>query len=111
MRAFSRAAVAWVTAAAVSHGTISVAIAATNEVSQPNALAAGTTTPVQNADVRVTEPNKPMFLFQPGIDLRQIVDAVTAARAKSVSWQRIGELLGTSAQAAQQRYGAVVEAG
>ncbi len=42
---------------------------------------------------------------------RQIVDAVTAARAKSVSWQRIGELLGTSAQAAQQRYGAVVEAG
>jgi hypothetical protein len=42
---------------------------------------------------------------------RQIVDAITAARANSVSWQRIGELLGTSAQAAQQRYGAVVEAG
>ena len=42
---------------------------------------------------------------------RQIVDAVTAARAKNVSWQRIGELLGTSGQAAQQRYGAVVEAG
>jgi hypothetical protein len=40
---------------------------------------------------------------------RQIVDAVTAARAKGVSWQRIGELLGTSAQAAQQRYGAVIE--
>lgn len=40
---------------------------------------------------------------------RQIVDAVTAARAKNVSWQRIGELLGTSAQAAQQRYGAVIE--
>lgn len=42
---------------------------------------------------------------------RQIVDAVTAARARNVPWQRIGELLGTSAQAAQQRYGAVVEAG
>ncbi len=42
---------------------------------------------------------------------RQIVDAVTAARSKGVSWQRIGELLGTSAQAAQQRYSAVVEAG
>lgn len=40
---------------------------------------------------------------------RQIVDAVTAARSKNVSWQRIGELLGTSAQAAQQRYGAVIE--
>ena len=42
---------------------------------------------------------------------RQIVDAVTAARSNGVSWQRIGELLGTSAQAAQQRYSAVVEAG
>ena len=34
---------------------------------------------------------------------RQIIDAVTAARATSVSWQRTGELLGTSGQAAQQR--------
>ena len=42
---------------------------------------------------------------------RQIVEAVTAARAKGVSWHRIGELLGTSAQAAQQRYSTVVEAG
>ena len=42
---------------------------------------------------------------------RQIVDAVTAARSSRVSWQRIGELLGTSAQAAQQRYGTVVETG
>lgn len=40
---------------------------------------------------------------------RQIVDAITAARSKSVPWQRIGELLGTSAQAAQQRYGALIE--
>jgi hypothetical protein len=40
---------------------------------------------------------------------RQIVDAVTAARSKGISWQRIGEILGTSAQAAQQRYGAVIE--
>ena len=41
---------------------------------------------------------------------RQILDAVTTARANGTSWQRIGELLGTSAQAAQQRYGAVIEA-
>ena len=40
---------------------------------------------------------------------RQIVEAVTAARTKGLSWQRIGELLGTSAQAAQQRYGRLVE--
>ncbi len=42
---------------------------------------------------------------------QQIVDAITAARAKNVPWQRIGDLLGTSAQAAQQRYGVVVETG
>lgn len=40
---------------------------------------------------------------------RQIVDAVVAARNAGISWARIGELLGTSAQAAQQRYSAVVE--
>ena len=40
---------------------------------------------------------------------RQILDAVAAARGKGISWQRIGEILGTSAQAAQQRYGAVIE--
>jgi hypothetical protein len=39
---------------------------------------------------------------------RQIVEAITAARAKNVSWTRIGELLGTSAQAAQQRYSNVI---
>ena len=39
---------------------------------------------------------------------RQIVDAVAAARTAGIPWARIGDLLGTSAQAAQQRYGAVV---
>ena len=29
---------------------------------------------------------------------RQILDAVTAARAKGISWQRIGEILGTWAE-------------
>jgi len=40
---------------------------------------------------------------------RQVLDAVTAARNKGMSWQRIGDILGTSAQAAQQRYGVAVE--
>ncbi len=39
---------------------------------------------------------------------RQIVEAITAARADNVPWQRIGELLGTTAQAAQQRYGNII---
>ncbi|WP_350294258.1 flagellar basal body P-ring protein FlgI [Limnohabitans sp. Rim8] len=82
-----------VTAAAVSHGTISVAISATNEVSQPGPLSNGQTAAVQNADIKVTEPNKPMFLFQPGIDLRQIVDAVNQVGASPSSLIAILEAL------------------
>lgn len=41
---------------------------------------------------------------------RQVVDAVAAARGKGLSWQRIGEILGTSAQAAQSRYEATASA-
>ena len=85
-----------VTAAAVSHGTISVAIAATNEVSQPGALSNGQTAAVQNADIKVSEPNKPMFLFQPGIDLRQIVDAVNQVGASPSSLIAILEALKSS---------------
>jgi len=67
--------------AAVSHGTISVAIAMTNEVSQPGPFSNGQTQAVQNASIAVKEPNKPMFLFQPGVDLRAIVDAVNQVGA------------------------------
>ena len=72
-----------VTAAAVTHGGITVKISATNEVSQPNALAptGAATTAVTNADVAVTEAKNPMFLFKPGVDLRDIVDAVNQVGA------------------------------
>lgn len=40
---------------------------------------------------------------------REVVDAVTVARSSGLSWSKIGEILGTSAQAAQQRYGSLVE--
>lgn len=85
-----------VTAAAVSHGTISVSIAATNEVSQPNAFAQGQTAPVQNANITVAEPNKPMILFQPGVDLRQIVDAVNQVGASPSAMIAILEALKSS---------------
>ena len=65
-----------VTAAAVTHGTISVRIQATNEVSQAGALAqGGQTQAVQNVDISVDEPDSKMFLFEPGIELQDIVDA------------------------------------
>jgi flagellar P-ring protein FlgI len=85
-----------VTAAAVSHGTISVAITATNEVSQPNALSGGQTTQNQNADIKVAEPNKPMFLFQPGVELRQIVEAVNQIGATPSALIAILEALKSS---------------
>ena len=85
-----------VPAAAVSHGTISVAVSATNEVSQPNALAQGQTAEVQNAQINVNEPNKPMFLFQPGVDLRDIVDAVNQVGASPSALIAILEALKSS---------------
>ena len=85
-----------VLAAAVSHGTISVSVAMTNEVSQPGMLSNGTTKEVQNADVKVSEPNKPMFLFQPGVDLRQIVDAVNQVGATPSALIAILEALKSS---------------
>jgi flagellar P-ring protein precursor FlgI len=85
-----------VTAAAVTHGTISVSIAATNEISQPGAFSQGQTAAVQNAEVKVSEPNKPMFLFQPGVDLRQIVDAVNQVGASPSSLIAILEALKSS---------------
>jgi flagellar P-ring protein precursor FlgI len=85
-----------VSPAAVSHGTISVAIAATNEVSQPNALTQGQTAEVQNAQVNVAEPNKPMFLFKPGAELRDIVDAVNQVGASPSALIAILEALKSS---------------
>jgi len=86
-----------VTAAAVTHGSISVSVAVTNEVSQPNMLSQGTTAGVQNAaEIKISEPNKPMFLFQPGVDLRQIVDAVNQVGATTSALIAILEALKSS---------------
>ena len=85
-----------VSAAAVTHGTITVSIATTNEVSQPGPLSQGQTAAVQNSRIEVSEPNKPMFLFQPGIDLRQIVDAVNQVGASPSSLIAILEALKSS---------------
>lgn len=85
-----------VSAAAVSHGTISVSVAMTNEVSQPGMFSNGTTKEVQNADIKISEPNKPMFLFQPGVDLKQIVDAVNQVGATPSALIAILEALKSS---------------
>lgn len=77
-----------VSAAAVSHGTISVRVDALNEVSQPGqpgaingALAPGETVGVTNAEIAVEEPLSNMFVFESGIELQDIVDAVNQVGA------------------------------
>ena len=85
-----------VTAAAVNHGSISVRISAANQVSQPNALGGGDTAVIQNADIEVEEPTVPMFLFEPGVELRDIVDAVNTVGAKPSSLIAILEALKSS---------------
>ncbi len=84
-----------VKAAAVSQGDISVTVDATNEVSQPGAFAppGAETTPVQNAQITVTEENKNMVLFKPGAELRQIVNAVNEIGASPTALISILEAL------------------
>ena len=89
-----------VTAAAVTQGSLSVTISATNEVVQPNTQVAagqagvgGAPTGVANAEIEVAEEIRPMFLFQPGIDLREIVDAVNGVGASPSSLIAILEAL------------------
>tara|TARA_B110000967_G_C18902147_1_gene576869 strand:- start:7103 stop:8257 length:1155 start_codon:yes stop_codon:yes gene_type:complete len=85
-----------VTAVAVTHGAITVSISATNEVSQPEPFSEGETVEVQNADIEVAEVNNPMVLFQPGVDLREIVDAVNQVGASPSSLIAILEALKAS---------------
>ena len=47
-------------------------------------------------DVEVTEENNQMFLFQPGVDLREIVNAVNQVGASPSSLIAILEALKTS---------------
>ena len=83
-----------VKAAAVSQGDITVSVEATNEVSQPEPFSrGGTTTPVQNADVSISEENKKMVLFKPGAELRQIVNAVNEIGASPTALISILEAL------------------
>jgi flagellar P-ring protein precursor FlgI len=52
--------------------------------------------PVQNAAVNVTEAKNPMFLFKPGVDLRQIVDAINQVGATPSALIAILEALKSS---------------
>lgn len=85
-----------VTAAAVNHGTISVRISVATNVSQPGAFAGGETVVTEEGEIEVEEPRVPMFLFEPGVELSEIVDAVNAVGAAPSSLIAILEALKSS---------------
>jgi flagellar P-ring protein precursor FlgI len=67
--------------AAVAHGSLTVTIAETFNVSQPGAFSGGNTAIVPNSSVTIDEENNSMFLFQPGISLDELVRAVNQVGA------------------------------
>ncbi len=67
--------------AAVSHGSLTVTIAENTEVSQPNPLAAGNTAVTTNTQINVDQPDSRMFMFNPGVSLNAIVQAVNQVGA------------------------------
>jgi flagellar P-ring protein precursor FlgI len=71
-----------------------VKIAKRNEVSQPNAFTqVDQATEVTNTDITVAESENPMFLFEPGVELREIVDAVNMVGASPSALVAILETL------------------
>ena len=67
--------------AAVSHGNLTVTIKENLQASQPAPFSGGRTTVVPHSDVSVNEQNSHMFVFNPGVSLDEIVQAVNSVGA------------------------------
>ena len=61
---------------AVTHGSLTVMVSESIDVSQPNGLSEGTTVVVPNSDVTAEQETSPMFNFSPGPTLDELVRAV-----------------------------------
>lgn len=70
-----------VTPAAVAHGSLSVTITERQDVSQPNALASGSTVVSPRSQINVEQPEARMFVFNAGVNLDEIVRAVNQVGA------------------------------
>src|SRR5690606_13889485 len=70
-----------VSPAAVAHGSLVVRITETDLVSQPNPLARGQTVVVEQSDIEFEQEGSRMFLFEPGVTLNEIVEAVNQVGA------------------------------
>ncbi|WP_445367997.1 flagellar basal body P-ring protein FlgI [Methylomonas sp. BW4-1] len=67
--------------AAVSHGSLTVTISENQQVSQPNPLSGGSTVVTPQSNVSVKEDKNHMFVFNPGVSLDEIVQAVNGVGA------------------------------
>ncbi|MFT5446372.1 MAG: flagellar P-ring protein precursor FlgI [Gammaproteobacteria bacterium] len=68
--------------AAITHGNLTVTISEKPQVSQPEALSTGGNTEVvPNSEIEVTQENSRMFLFDSGVTLDAIVNAVNQVGA------------------------------
>ncbi len=67
--------------AAVSHGSLTVTISEAYGVSQPLPFSDGETVVVPSSGVEVSEEGSPMFLFEPGTTLNDVVRAVNQVGA------------------------------
>ena len=67
--------------AAITHGSLTVTITEKPKVSQPAPLSGGQTVVVPRTTVQAKEEKKPMFLFEPGVSLNDIVQAINEVGA------------------------------
>jgi flagellar P-ring protein FlgI len=67
--------------AAVTHGGLTVTIAESTQVTQPNALAGGETAVTADSTIDVAEQDRRMFMFSPGTTLDELVRAVNLVGA------------------------------
>ena len=85
-----------ISAAAVSHGTVSVNISTLNEVSQPNAPFGGDeaqTQSLSNSAISVTEEAASAGIIGDTVDLRDVVEAINDSGASTTSLIAILEAL------------------
>jgi len=67
--------------AAITHGSLTVTISAKPVVSQPAPLSDGETVVVPRTELAINEEASPMFLFEPGVSLSDIVRAINEVGA------------------------------
>jgi flagellar P-ring protein precursor FlgI len=78
---------------AVTHGSLTVTVAESLTVSQPNAFGEGKTVVVPQSKIRADEKTNPMFKFAPGASLDEIVRSVNNVGASPSDLMAILEAL------------------